>query len=381
MVSIDDDTVAVVPEQSGRRRRLLWVALGIVAIAAIALVLTLTGRPGSGLVGSGSSLAAPLVQRAAVDFRNAANADDPQRADASGNDWVVDGSGIEYEAVGSLGGIVALTDGRASFALADYPLSAGELEQRDIAQFPLFIGALAVVTHQDVAGGDELRLDGEVLAAIYLGEITRWDDEAIATLNPDAELAATEIVPVHRGDGSGSTYGFTRYLADVSDEWGAGPGHGALVSWPAGVGTSADGSGGVVESVSSTPGAIGYVDVGQAERASLPVAAVGNGAGEYATPSAEAIETAIADTDWTTDDDYATPTVATGTTPGYPLTVAVYGMVKRDAGASLTRQAPSFMAFLLDESDVAARDLGYVPLPEAGSVAVREYWAEQLGYA
>ena len=190
---------------------------------------------------------------------------------------MLDGSGIQYEPVGSLGGVMRLADPEVDFAVTDYPLSAEALTRLGAVQFPIALGAVAVVHNLDLPAGEALRLDAPTVARIYLGQITRWNDPAITALNPGIALPDLAINAVHRSDGSGSTYGFTGYLSAGSPEWAAGPGSGTEIKWPAGAG--AERTGGLIDAVRGTPGSIGYVEQGQAQRAGLRIAALGNSAG------------------------------------------------------------------------------------------------------
>jgi len=371
-----DNGVPVLTTPEAKRRSLVMPLIMAAVVAVVAVLLAASGRS-EALVGSGSTLAQPLMERATVDFRNAASADNPSRPAATGSDWVLDGSGMEYEPVGSLGGIMRLSDGGAHFAVSDYPLTAEALKERKLAQFPVVVGAVGVVHTLDLPGDATLKLDAATLGKIYLGTITTWNDPAIAALNKGVALPDMPITPVHRSDGSGSTFGFTGYLSSGSPEWKSGPGTGSVVQWPAG--TGAERSSGMASAVQGTKGAIGYLDAGQAERAGLKMAALGNAGGSYVDPSPHAMSAAVEGADWSGQDDYVTPlTTGTKAADAYPATVAVYGLVPREGNKGDTRRALQFLRYVMDESDAAARDLGYLPLPPAAADAVRAYWARAL---
>lgn len=377
MLSAPEDGVPVLKTPAARRRSIVMPLLVALLVAAVVLILTGTGRPSEQLVGSGSTLAQPLVEQAARDFRDAAAADNPERRAQTGQDWVVSGAGIDYEPVGSTGGVLRLRDEAVDFAVADYPLSAEVLEERGYAQFPIVVGAIAVVHRLPLPEGQRLRLDAETLAAIYLGEITAWDDERLARINPGVTLPDLPITPVHRSDGSGSTFGLTSYLAAGSQDWAAGPGVGPDVSWP--LGTAAERSSAVVEAVSSTPGAIGYAELGQSTRAGLATADLANSAGTFVAPDQESMTLAVAGADWSGSDDYTGAQVAADEPGAYPVTTAVYAVLRREDD-DRTRQVLSFLGFVIDEYDGSAGGLGYLPLPADGAEAVKTYWQSTFDY-
>lgn len=378
MFGSTDGGVPVLRTPEARRRALVMPLLIAVVLAGVAFALTVTGRPNAQLAGSGSTLAQPLVDEAASDFRSAASADNPERRRQTGTDWAVDGGGIDYEAVGSLGGIMRLRSNAVDFALADYPLSADVLAADGLAQFPVAVGAVALVHNLDLPGDRPLRLTGDVVAAIYLGDITRWDDPRIADLNHGLALPAEPIVPVHRTDGSGSTFGFTSWLGTTSDAWASGPGAGAVVGWPDAVGHGAERTSGVLEQVRSTAGAIGYIDHGQATRAGLAQIAVGDANGAFTTATPDAMAAALTNADWSGADGYTRPVTASAS-GAYPMTVAVYALLRAE-DSSRAHQVLSFLTYVIDEADATARDLGYLPLPEDAARAVKTSWQTTFGY-
>ncbi len=371
MLEGTDGGVPILQSASARRRRLVMPML-VVLVAGI-LVMLMAGRgQQSRIIGAGSTLAQPLIERSAGAFANAQNADNPDRARSTGSDWVVDGSGVEYEPVGSLGGIMRLSDPEVDFAVSDYPLDADALASVGGGQFPIALGAVAVVHNAPLPSGAELNLDATTVAGIYLREITRWNDEAIAALNPGVDLPDLAITPVHRSDGSGSTYGLTSYLTQSSTKWAAGPGSGATVTWPSG--TPAERTSGMVAALQETQGAIGYVEHGQARRAGLATARLANPAGAFAAPSQASMEAAIAGVDWSGRDDYVARLPISGKPAAYPMTVAIYTVLKRDpAFTTDTSRTLGYLDFLMSSYDGAAADLGYLPLPPAAAEQIRQY--------
>ena len=373
MLGSPDDGVPVLRTRSGRLRSIVMPLLILSVVGVVALLLAGRGQQ-TQITGAGSTLAQPLIERSAAAFRDAQTADRADRPSQTGNDWVLDGSGIQYEPVGSLGGVQRLSDPENDFAVTDYPLSAEALDQLAAVQFPIALGAVTVVHNLDLPAGQDLRLDAPTVARLYLGQITAWNDPAIAALNPGGALPDTPVTVVHRSDGSGSTYGLSRYLAAGSPDWAAGPGTGAEISWPTGTGTER--SGGMIEAVRGTPGSIGYVEQGQAQRAGLRIAALGNGSGGFVLPSGPTMLAAVADHDWSGRDGYVTPLSVAGDPQAYPMTVAIHAVVKRSPEfAQDTERTLRYLRFLMEDYDGGAQDLGYLPLPQPAAQAVQAYWA------
>lgn len=373
MLGVPDSGVPAMRTGAARWRSIILPVVILLAVGVVALLLTGRGQQ-TEIQGAGSTLAQPLIERSATAFRDAQAADNPERPDATGNDWVLNGSGIDYEPVGSMGGIQRLSDPEIDFAVSDYPLSADGLTELQVAQFPVALGAIAVVHNLDLPEGRDLRLDAGTLAAVYSGEVTRWTDRRIAALNPGLRLPDEAVSVVHRSDGSGSTRGFTGYLSAGSPQWAAGPGTGTEIEWPTGAG--AERTEGVIDKVRSTPGSIGYVEYGQAQRAGLDVVALANRSGAFVRPSEAGITAAAAGYDWSGKDNYVTALSTTADKGAYPATVAIYVMVKRDPKfEQQTERTMGYLRFLLQDFDAGARELGYVPLPGPAAQDIESYWA------
>lgn len=365
MLGRSDDSIPVMQTPEARRRSLV-MPLVIATVVALVVVLA-TWRSGeTQLTGAGSSLAQPLIDRAAINWRNSMNADNPTRPAATGSDWVVDGTeGVDYMPVGSVGGFERLRDVDVDFAVADYPLSAQELDHRGLIQVPVAAGGVAVA--YNLGAPLPLVLDGPVLAGIMSGKVTRWNDPALAALNPGAALPDQPITAVHRTDGSGSTNALSRYLTQFSPDWAAGPGAGTNVAFQGGQG--AEGTRGMLDIVKATPGAIGYVEAAQARRAGLQVAALRNAAGQATLPEPEALRAALSGLDWT--DAAAAGGLAGSTSPAaYPMTTTIHAFLPREPRQKGdARRAVSFLGFLVANGSGAGDSLGYLPLP--GDVAAQ----------
>ena len=378
MLTTSQDGVPILEPRSVVRRRFI-LSLGFFASLGVLLALLLSSGSDDRIVGSGSTLIQPVIEKASLDYQARLNADDPDRPDATGGDWVSTSRGLDYEPVGSLGGILRVDDPEVDFAAADYPLSPEALADKGLVQFPLVIGSVAVVHNLGLASDRALRLDAATLAAIYMLEITRWNDPAIAELNPDIALPDLAINPVHRRDGSGSTYNFSTYLAGGSPDWAAAHGVGSVIAWPGG--TGGERSRGMIEAIGAVPGSIGYVETGQAGRAGLNLAALRNAAGTYVLPSAAAMRAAIGSVDWDPATHFSRPLAAAQGVDSYPITTVTYALMRRAAASSPdTGRALRFLVHLSTRSTAEAEALGFLPLPSATTEAVRGYWQSELDF-
>ncbi|MGH8430789.1 MAG: phosphate ABC transporter substrate-binding protein PstS, partial [Solimonas sp.] len=232
------------------------------------------------------------------------------------------GVGLNYQSIGSGGGIKQIKAKTVVFGATDAPLSGRELDESGLAQFPMVMGGIVPVVNIDGIKPGDLVLDGPTLAKIFLGEIKKWDDPAIAKLNPGAKLPSQAIAIVHRSDGSGTTYNFTYYLAGVSPEWKTKVGTNTAVQWPAGIG--AKGNEGVANNVAQTKGSIGYVEYAYAKQNKLGHADMINKAGKKVAPTMESFQAAAANADWKSQPGYG---VILADQPGdksWPMTAATW---------------------------------------------------------
>jgi phosphate transport system substrate-binding protein len=274
---------------------------------------------------------------------------------------------INYQSIGSGGGIRQLAEGTVDFGATDVPMTARELAGAEgrVLHVPMVLGAVAV-TYNLPELAEPLRLSPEVLADVFLGRVRRWNDPRLAALNPAARLPDADILVVHRTDGSGTTYIFTDYLATVSPAWAQGPGRGKDVRWPVGVG--GQGNEGVAGQVKQTPGAIGYVEATYARQNRLPSAALRNRAGAFVQPTVESVSAAGAAATAGLPDsaDYRVSIVDAPGAASYP--VASFTWILLDAAArdtAATAGVVRFVRWALREGGPSAQALGYVPLPPA----------------
>jgi phosphate transport system substrate-binding protein len=284
---------------------------------------------------------------------------------------------INYQSIGSGGGIRQVVERTVDFGATDVPMSDDELTRAGtrILHIPTVIGAVAI-TYNLPELTRPLQLSGEILADIFLGRVTRWNDARIAELNPGARLPATDILVVHRADGSGTSYIFSDYLAAVSPAWAAGPGRGKDVRWPVGIGGK--GNEGVAGQVKQMAGALGYLEVVYARQNRLPVVHIRNREGRFISPMPFEIAsaaTAVLDTLATmraaapADADLRISLVNAPGKQSYPIASFTWMLLAPDAiGRAKTEQLVTFLRWALLESGDLASTLGYVPLPsEAAS--------------
>src|SRR5918999_1580040 len=274
---------------------------------------------------------------------------------------------INYQSIGSGGGVRQISEGTVDFGATDGPMSDDELRRAKggrIMHFPTVGGAVAV-TYNVPGLQAPLRLDGRTIADVFLGKITRWNAPQIAALNPGVRLPATDILVVHRSDGSGTTYVFTDYLTTVSRDWAAGPGRGKEVPWPTGLG--AKGNEGVAGQVKQTPGAIGYVELAYATQNRLPTAAIKNAAGNFAQPSIESTRAAMASVAGRLppDTDYRISIVNPPGADAYPIASLTWLLVyEQQADPAKGRTLRDFLKWALTEGESQAAALEYAPLPQ-----------------
>lgn len=368
MLTSSPDGLPVLESKNVVRRRFV-MTLGIAAIIGL-IALLMTGGQGSSdrVIGSGSTFAQPLVERSAVLFQD----------DRAGDgDWVGGSTGIDYEPVGSLGGVMRLQDAEVDFAITDYPLSRATLEKYGAAQFPIVIGSISAVYNLKDAGAAPLRLSGSTLAGIFGGRIKAWSDPAIKADNPTASLPDTPITVVYRQDGSGSTFNWSNYLAANDDGWRARFGVGTAVKWPGGKG--AKGGKGMAEAVARTDGAIGYLETGQARRAKLRIAQLKNASGQFV--EATEAEVALGARGSGTIEGTGAPEQAVQAA-GYPVVTASYVVMKRQNRSSADNdRALRFFGFMLGHASAEARALGYLPLSPQQVAQVRGLWSREFNFA
>jgi phosphate transport system substrate-binding protein len=289
----------------------------------------------------------------------------------------VNGTQVNYQSIGSGGGIAQIKAATVDFGASDAPLAPDQLAQIGLAQFPVVIGGIIPVVNLEGIEAGQMRFTGSLLADIYLGKIKRWNDPAIAAVNPGVTLPDQAITVVHRSDGSGTTFNWVNYLSKVSPEWKDKVGEGTSVSWPAGVGGK--GNEGVAEYVNRIKGAIGYVEYAYVLQNKMKYGLVQNRSGNFIKPSAAAFQAAAASAEWTkVQDFYLVMTDAPGA-EAYPVTATTFIlMYKQPKDAARTASTLAFFKWAFENGQDLAAALDYVPLPPPLVQQIEAYWKAQI---
>ena len=317
------------------------------------------GTTATQITGAGSTFFFPLVSRWSADY-NAAT-----------------GAQVNYQSIGSGGGIAQIKAGTVDFGASDAPLTSEELDEAGLLQFPVVIGGVVPVVNVEGIEPGELKLTGPLLADIYLDKVTMWNDPAIAAINPGVDLPAKEINLVQRSDGSGTTFNFTNYLSKVSPEWQASIGEGKSVQWPDGVGGK--GNEGVASYVQQIDGSIGYVELAYALQNDMSYAQLQNAAGNFVSPSAETFQAAGAGADWAGAQDFNLVITDAGGEQAWPIAATVFAlMYKAPQDAQRSAAAREFFTWALENGQQQASALDYVPLPPPLVEQVEQYWAAEF---
>ena len=271
---------------------------------------------------------------------------------------------IVYQPIGSAGGITEIRGQVVDFAVSEAPLNDAQLLRDGLEQFPLVIGAIVPVVNLDGLAAGQLRLTGKLLADIYLGKVTKWNDPAIVALNPELKLPGLGILVVHRSDGSGTTFVWANYLSKVNIEWKARVGENTTLAWPAGFGGK--GNSGVAEKVTRVKGAIGYVDYPYAVRAKLTYALVQNQAGNFVTPDTASFEAATAGVDWMKEPDFYIMLTDAAATNAYPIMATSFALIRKfPKDPAHAHDTLAFLRWTLEDGRDLASAQNYLPLPSS----------------
>jgi phosphate transport system substrate-binding protein len=291
------------------------------------------------------------------------------------------GIGLNYQSIGSGGGIAQIKAKTVDFGASDKPLTPGELEAAGLTQFPTVIGGVVPVVNLPGIKPGELQLDGATLAAMCLGTIKMWDDPAVKKLNPSAALPHLAILGVHRSDGSGTNFIFTNYLSKKSPAWASKVGAATSVDWPSGIG--AKGNEGVAGNVKQTSGALGYVEYAYAKQNALTFVRMINHDGVAVSPTAAAFQAAAAKTDWAHAPGFYVILTDQPGHDAWPIAGATFILVyKQPADASKTKDVLKFFTWAhTPEADEMAKSLDYVSLPASTVDAVKASWKANIAAA
>jgi len=287
------------------------------------------------------------------------------------------GVGLNYQSIGSGGGIKQIEAKTVTFGATDAPLNGPDLDKFGLVQFPMVMGAIVPVVHLDGIKAGDLVLDGPTLTAIYLGTVKSWDDQAIKKLNSNLKLPAQPIVVVHRSDGSGTTFNFTYYLAQVSADWKSQVGTATSVEWPVGIG--AKGNEGVANNVTQTQGSIGYVELAYALQNKMVTTHMANKDGKIVEASGYSVQAAAANADWNSVPGYG---VILANQPGagsWPMTAATFILMpKQPSDPAAAAAALQFFAWAYAKGDKMADELDYVPMPKKVVAEIEKMWASEI---
>lgn len=284
------------------------------------------------------------------------------------------GIGLNYQSIGSGGGIRQIKARTVDFGASDAPLKAADLQKDGLVQFPTVMGGLVPAINVEGVEAGKLRLTGALAADIYLGKIRKWNDPAIAALNPGLKLPDANISPVYRSDGSGTTYVWTEYLSLVSEEWKAKIGVNTSVQWPVGVGGK--GNEGVSASVKQLANSIGYVEYAYAKQNKLNYALIQNKAGNFVEPGEATFQAAAAEADWSAAPGFGISLNNQGAAQAWPVVSATFILMHaKPEKPEQSKAALAFFDWAFKKGDKLASELVYVPLPDAVKTKVRASWA------
>jgi phosphate transport system substrate-binding protein len=287
------------------------------------------------------------------------------------------GIGLNYQSIGSGGGIKQIKAKTVTFGASDMPLKPEDLKEAGLVQFPMIIGGVVPVVNVKGVGPGQMVLDGATVAAIYLGEITKWDDARIRKLNPKLALPASTIAPIYRSDGSGTNFLFTDYLSKSSPKFRETVGANTSVQWPVGIG--AKGNEGVANMSAQTDGAIGYVEYAYAKQIKMAYCDLINSAGKPVAPSAETFQAAAASADWSHAPGYHLILTDQPGGGSWPITGASFILVYAvPPDPAATAQALKFFDWAYRNGAKMAAELDYVPLPPNLIDMVRTTWRAEV---
>ncbi len=334
------------------------------AVAAVAVASVTLGwgsaAMAADITGAGATFPFPIYAKWAEEYKK------------------VTGIGLNYQSIGSSGGIRQIRAKTVAFGATDAPLPGDELERDGMVQFPAIIGGTVPVFNLDGFGKGELRITGPVLAEMFMGKISKWNDPKIAALNPGKKLPDQAITVVHRADGSGTTFNWTDYLSAVSKEWADTVGKGAAVKWPAPTSVGGKGNEGVAANVSRIKGSIGYVEYAYAKKNNIPVMQLQNRNGKFVMPDDATFAAAAAGADWFSVPGMGISLVNQPGDNAYPVVTASFILMhKEPTNKAESAEVLKFFDWAFKNGKQMALDLDYVPLPDKLTAEIRsKVWSQ-----
>lgn len=315
----------------------------------------------SDITGAGATFIYPLLSKWSADY-----------SQATGNQ-------INYQSIGSGGGIAQIKAKTVDFGSSDKPLSPKELAGAGLVQFPSAIGGVVPVVNIAGVPAGAMKFDPDMLADIFLGKITMWNDPRIVALNSGVKLPAQKITVVHRSDGSGTTFNWVNYLSKVSPEWKEKVGEGTSVKWPVGIGGK--GNEGVAAYVKQVKGGIGYVELSYALQNKMAYARMKNAAGNYVNPSDETFQAAAASADWSKAKDFHLVMTNAPGENSWPVAATNFILMHRKPkNPARSKAALDFFRWAYANGDAQAKSLDYVPLPDPLVKQIEAYWTANLKF-
>ncbi len=349
-----------------------WIDAAVAALAVLAAVLTgcskSNGAPsttepaneaGTTLLGAGATFPYPLYAKWGAAYNQA------------------NGVKLNYQSIGSGGGIQQIKSKTVDFGASDAPLKSEELDAAGLVQFPMIMGGVVPVVHLEGVADGTLVLDGDTLSGLFLGDIKKWDDPKLKALNPGVALPSKDVTVVHRADGSGTTWIFTSYLAKVSDTWSQKVGNDKAVQWPCGVGGK--GNEGVATYVQRVDGAVGYVEYAYAVQNKLNTTKLKNAAGKVVAPGIPSFQAAAENADWEKAPGFY---VVLTNQPGdavWPIVGASFILMHAEQkNAGKATAILKFLDYGYKDGAKAATDLDYVPMPQKVVNLVEKTWTTKI---
>lgn len=282
---------------------------------------------------------------------------------------------INYQSIGSGGGIKQITKRIVNFGASDKPLNSKKLAKAKLLQFPAVIGSIVLAFNVDGIADETLKLSNDVVADIFAGKITKWNDAKIVADNSGIKLPNQKIIVVHRSDGSGTTYNFTYYLSGSSKNWKENFGTGKAVDWAVGIGGK--GNEGVANLVKQTPYSIGYIENAYKEKNNLSAAVLKTASGKWVVANEDNFKAAAKYASWTKEDNFYAMLALQPGDNSYPIVAATFILLPIEK-SKINKKVIKFYDYAFINGDNSAKKLGYIPLPQATKAMIREYWATNI---
>ena len=287
------------------------------------------------------------------------------------------GTGLNYQSIGSGGGIKQIVARTVTFGASDAPLTVDKLDKDGLVQWPQVMGGIVMVINLDGVKPGDITVDGPTVAKIFMGEIKTWDDPALAKLNPGVKLPSAPIAVVHRSDGSGTTFNFTDYLSKVSADWKSKVGSSTAVEWPTGL--AAKVNEGVANTVGNTTGSIGYVEYAYAKQNKMTYTKMVNHDGKVVGPTMDAFQAAAANADWAHAPGYYQILTDQPGAGSWPITAATFILLpKQPQDPAAAAEALKFFDWAFKNGAKAAEELDYIPMPDNVVGMIRKTWASDI---